>query len=213
MLYLSHKRGKENKTKPLQKNQNKQLKILRRIKMYYTNEITITMKDNATATKALEILRARLATGFDFDKEYRRSPSERMAEALEVEENTIIIPEEDGFHMPEHSMIVVVELMKAVAAELKKETFICSSCNVSDYDEAQIEAEYENETLKTETIYYPNGYTEYLCCEECGTDVVILEQYSAKTTYICPNCGEVVDMANSYDECKPEIIKKNLQFN
>ncbi len=178
--------------------------------MYYTNNITIEMKDNTTATKALEILKERLATGFEFDKEYRRNPSERMAEALEVEKNTITIPEEDGFHTPDHSMVVVVELMKAVATELKNETFFCFSCNTSDCDEAQIEAEYENGILKTETAYYPNGYTEYLYCEECGADVVAMEEYDPNETYICPDCGEELDMESVYEEWKPEITVKEF---
>lgn len=178
--------------------------------MYYTNEITIEMKDNTTATKALEILKARLEAGFDVDKNYRRNPSKRMAEALAVEENTIIIPEEDGFYDPYTSIDVNIELLKALATEMRDEAFTTFICNVSDCDEAQIEAEYENGTLTTTTTYYPNGYTEFLYCEECDAEIVELEKYDPNATYICPDCGEEIDMESVYEEWKPEITKKEF---
>ena len=62
--------------------------------MHYENSLTVTLKNKKTAASALEIMKARLIAGFDCDKNYRRTPSMRMREDLEVVKNTIVLPED-----------------------------------------------------------------------------------------------------------------------
>ena len=98
--------------------------------MYYTNNITITMDDNLTATKALEVLKSRLEKGFEVDENYRRNPSVRMLNDLYVDGNDIQVPEDSGYYVPEEPE-VFIELLKAIATELKEENlwaFISNVC-------------------------------------------------------------------------------------
>ena len=69
--------------------------------MNYTNELTITMATKEMATKALKILVDRMAAGFECNKEYRNSPSLKMAQDLEIKNNTVVLPEGNGYYMPE----------------------------------------------------------------------------------------------------------------
>ncbi|MBQ4649853.1 MAG: hypothetical protein IJB73_04050 [Firmicutes bacterium] len=171
--------------------------------MYYTNNITITMDDNLTATKALEVLKSRLEKGFEVDENYRRNPSVRMLNDLYVDGNDIQVPEDSGYYVPEEPE-VFIELLKAIATELKEENLWAFISNVCDCSESQIEATYENGTLKTKTTYYPSGYTEFIWCEECGGNVVALEECDPEQTYFCPDCGEELSI-EKIREYLPEI--------
>ena len=64
--------------------------------MHYENSLTVTLKNKKTATAALEIMKTRLIAGFDCDKKYRRTPSMRMCEDLDVTGNIIDLPEDCG---------------------------------------------------------------------------------------------------------------------
>ena len=143
--------------------------------MYYENGMTITMRDSNTATKALELMKERLAIGFEIDKIYRRNPSERMIEELYIEENRILIPEECGYHCPEDAEEIFVELLKAVAEGMKEESFVCSIWNNCDVSYSEIEAEYANGIMRTKTTYYPSGYLDEEFMEDLEEEEV--EEY------------------------------------
>jgi hypothetical protein len=76
--------------------------------MHYENSLTVTLKNKKTAAAALEIMKARLIAGFDCDKKYRRTPSMRMCEDLEVVKNTIVLPEDCGYYFADDAEMVKV---------------------------------------------------------------------------------------------------------
>jgi len=117
--------------------------------MYYTNELEIEMKDNATAMKALEVMKSRLEKGFEIDKIYRTNPSLRMMNELYVDKNLILVPEECGYHCPEEADDVFIELLKAIATELPEESFTCDIFNNCDYTESSFEALNDKIIIKT----------------------------------------------------------------
>ena len=174
--------------------------------MYYTNEMKITMKnENATAT-ALEVLKARMIPGFGCDSQYSKSPSELMLENIFVEASAIVLPEGFGCLVPEDADGVQIELLKYLAENLH-EDFFCEIYNYSDYSEGSVTAEFAGDTLKIKTVFYPCGYCETLSCDECGEDVIALEDYEEGKIYICPECGEEIDLSEDYEGHKPEITE------
>ena len=174
--------------------------------MYYTNEMKIIMKNEETATAALEIMKARLIAGFDCDKNYRSNPSMLMMDNFYIDHSTIVLPEGFGCFVPEEADSVQIELLKDLAENLH-EDFTCEIYNYSDYSEGSVTAEFTEDTLKIKSVFYPNGYCEALCCAECGEDVVTLEAYEAGKIYICPECGEEIDLSEEYADHKPEIYE------
>ena len=162
--------------------------------MYYTNELTITMTNNEMATKALEILVKKVAEGFECDKEYRTIPSLKMAQNLEVKDNTIVLPEESGYYEPKDAEKVFTEIIRELAVALKEE-FTCEVYNSGDYSEGGLESHFENGILRTESTFYPCGYTEYLCCDECGEEIVRIDEYEAEKKYYCSDCDEEIDLS------------------
>ena len=45
---------------------------------------------------------------------------------------------------------------------------------------------------------------------ECGEYVVRLDEYDPSKTYICPECGEEVDLSENYKACAPVINKETI---
>lgn len=97
--------------------------------MYYTNTMKVTLKNNTVANKALEILRSRLSAGFAADNGYRRSPSQIMSDALEVVDNTIVLPEDFGCYITEDAEGVVFELVQNLAENIDEDTFTVENWN------------------------------------------------------------------------------------
>lgn len=172
--------------------------------MYYENSMKITLKNKATVTAALELLKARLYNGFDCDKTYAKNPSMQMMNNLELSGKSIVLAEETSCFTPEDAQSVFVELLNVLAKNLP-ETFSAKIFNSSDYSESEIVAKCNINELNIKTTYYPNGFVETLCCDECGMDIVSIEDYEAGKTYICPDCGEMIDLSKEYKENKPVI--------
>ena len=59
--------------------------------------------------------------------------------------------------------------------------------NDSTYSESMIDATYMKGLLKITETYYPCGYVETLDCEECGEEIVELEDFDPDEEYICPS--------------------------
>lgn len=175
--------------------------------MYYENSLKITLKNKKTAAAALEIMKTRLTAGFDCDKTYRRTPSMLMHDDLELVGNTIVLPEDFGCYLPEDAEKVIPELMKDLAAHLSTESFVCESCNTSDDDEGWIDVSYADGELKVKTTYFPSGYSD-LYCHECDELIATMEEYEEGKTYICPECGEEIDLS----DWAPVTTEKTFQI-
>ncbi len=176
--------------------------------MMYFNSMKITLRNNAIATEALEILKTRLADGFDCDQEYNDNPSMRMANDLVADGKTIKLPKNNGYYFPENAENVMCELLKYLAENLNGKTFSCIIENEGEEDFGEIEAQYKKGVLTTKATYFPRGYEECFYCEDCGETVVWMDEYDESETYICPECGEVLDLS----EQKPKITENTWKI-
>ena len=159
--------------------------------MHYENSLTVTLKNKKTAAAALEIMKTRLVTGFDYDKGYKRVPSMLMHDTLEVEDNTVILTEEFGCYFPNHAEAVIPELMQYLATHLSTEAFTFESVNSGDYDESWINGSYENGELKIKSTFLPAGFGDFYC-PACG-EVICFDSSCDPEELICPACGEEFD--------------------
>lgn len=176
--------------------------------MEYYNEFKLTMETNAKAKEASEILINRLNKGFEIDNTYRFNPSSKMAQVISANDNTVTLDGYDGYYTVEDSEEVFFELLKVLAENLSEDTFSCEIINNSTYSEGTINASFSNGILTINSVYYPEGYTEYLCCDECGENIVKIDEYDASKKYFCEECGEEVDLQEQYENCKPIITEK-----
>ena len=180
--------------------------------MYYENSMRITLKNEEAAAAALRIMKDCLSTGFACDKDYKHSPSALMQENLAQESTSVVLPDGFGCLTPEDAQTALVELLQSLAGNTD-EPFTCTIFNDSDYSQSEITADYGGKAMKVKTVYYPNGFVETLCCDECGMDVVAIDEYQDGQTYICPECGEEVDLSEAYEENKPVITESIITIN
>ena len=171
------------------------------------NTVKITLKNTESATKALEILRNRLSKGFEIDKIYRRNPSQRMREALEVNENTIVLPEDFGCYVTEDVEDVMFELIQHLAENMDNDSFSWNGWNTNPYTDGNFAADYENGLLKIKYTYYPSGYCS-LWCPECDAVIATMDKYEEGKIYTCAECGEEIDVS----EWAPITTEKTIQI-
>ncbi len=184
--------------------------------MYWTNGLKVTLKDAETAAAALEIMKARLIDGFDCDKNYRFNAAMELHDTLEVFDNSIVLPEDSGSYLPGDSETVFAELMEYLAKHLSTENFTFTAGSTSDYDEGYINGNYTNGELKFEEVYFSNGFSHIWCpeCEEIiasmddnaegdiwivsanGELIASKEDLKKGKTFICPECGEEIDLSD-----------------
>ena len=181
--------------------------------MYYTNSMKVTLKNKKVATAALEIMKARLTAGFDCDKNYRRTPSMRMCEDLEVVKNTIVLPEDCGYYFADDAAKVIPELMKELAAHLSGESFTFGTCNSTDYDEGWVDGSYANGELKVKNTYLPAGFGDFYC-PVCGEVIATMNDDADGNIFVeykegvCPECGEEID----FSEWLPVISENTINI-
>ena len=180
--------------------------------MYYTNELTITMRNEEMAVKAFWILLMRLGEGFECDKTYKKSPSLKMIEALEVRDNTIILPDDYGCYIAKDASVVMSELMEVLATALKEEVISCQCWNCEDDFDIDYEAQYENGILTIKAVTYPNGYIEFLYCDDCEEEIVKVADYNRDKKYFCAKCGKEVDLFAQYEEVIPFTTEKEIKI-
>ena len=181
--------------------------------MHYENSLTVTLKNKKTAATALEIMKTRLIAGFDCDKKYRRTPSMRMCEDLDVTGNIIDLPEDCGYYFADDAEMVMLELLKDLAAHLSGESFTFNICNSNDYDEEWIDGSYANGELKIKTTYLPSGFGDYYC-PACGEVIATMNDDAEGNIFVeykedvCSECGEEID----FSEWLPVITEKTFQI-
>lgn len=167
--------------------------------MYWTNKMTVTLKNNSMAVKALEILKNRLSSGFGCDIAYKKNPSMLMSDNLNVDGRTIFLANDIGCYTPEDAENVLPILIQHLAENLPSEKFTCKVWSNCDYSDGSINAKYQNGILTIKTVYYPSGYCS-LSCPECDEEIFEMEKYEKGKVAIdgdiciCPECGEEIDL-------------------
>lgn len=169
---------------------------------FSTNDFTVTFTNAAAAKKAKQIAdECFRSLRYDF---YSKQPSVLAADSLAVDENTLTFEEIcfSSLDLMEASRKVI----KALAYGLKEETFEFSVCGVDTYAESWVEGAFQNGALDMTSTYFPEGYSEFLCCPECDEPIVKMEDYDPNAVYVCPECGEELDFSDS----APVIEKEHI---
>lgn len=181
----------------------------------YTNQLKIAMRNDKVAEKGIDILVTRLLRGFEYDKSYNFSPSLKMVENLYIEGNEIVLWDDCGCYIPMEANNVLTELMVVLATNLKEETFSCDCWNNEDESDSDFEAHYENGVLKIKSVLYPNGFTEFLVCDDydnCDGEIVLTIEYDSNKRYYCSVCGKEVDLAEQYKNAAPISTEKEIKI-
>ena len=177
--------------------------------MEFNNVIRIMMENNEVANTALDMIKKVLCSG-DFSRNYRNNTAEILANDLQVKGSQIIQEDYKSYFIVEDIDAVMESVLKAIAGlEIVRE-FKCDVISESTYSEGEFEASYKNGLLKIKNTYYPCGHWEYLSCPVCGEDIVRLEDFDPSKEYICPKCGEVVDLRDEYEETVPCVEEKEF---
>ena len=179
--------------------------------MEYYNKMNIEMADNAAAQKAFEILKETLANG-NYDTDYRCEPSIKLFEAITINKNTLSLSGDDGFYTPEDMMNVAADVFTAIATDLKNEFVRGSVFTDSTYADSEITAIVDVGKVIISTTYYPMGFVESLVCDDCGEEIVSLQDFDPNKEYVCPECGETLDLQSQYDEVIPQTTEKIIAF-
>ena len=168
------------------------------------------METNAKAKEASEILINRLNKGFEIDNTYRFNPSSKMAQVISANDNTVTLDGYDGYYTVEDSEEVFFELLKVLAENLSEDTFSCEIINNSTYSEGTINASFSNGILTINSVYCtPEGYTEYLCCDECGENIVKIDEYDAEQKHTsAKSAAKKSTSRNSTKTASPSLPKR-----
>lgn len=164
-----------------------------------SNDLRIEMENAKTAATAAEAIKNYAS---EHVADYQSAMLERLMSDLTVKDNEVIL--QDSYFMHGFDYLEFVpEICKLIATigTFKGEAFFISGYG----DEGSSMFSSDGNTLTLKTVYYPNGYYEYLCCDECGEDVIPFEEYEEGKKYICPECGEEIDLSEFYKEHLPEI--------
>lgn len=183
--------------------------------MHYTDSMKITMKNEETASIALEIMKARLTAGFYYDKYYGRSPSAHMYNGLELVGNDIVLPEGRGYYSPNDSLEIIPELIQHLAEHLATEEFTFRFFSCSCYDDSWVDGRCVKGELMIKTTYFPSGFGGFYC-QECDEYIAYMEDDAEGNitikgnTDICPVCGKEIKEVD-LSEWLPIVDEKTIK--
>ena len=169
-----------------------------------SNDLRIEMMNNEAAKNAAEAIKNYIAENAAV---YETVNMENLMADLTVEDNAVVLEDSYSMHGRNY-MTFVPEICKIIAAtdSFEGKAYYCSGYG----DEGNFEFSCENGVLKMRSVNYPNGYCSHLCCEECGMDVVAIDEYEAGKIYICPECGEEIDLSEAFEEYSPVIVEEEF---
>ena len=176
----------------------------------FENKMEITFTNNASAIKAKEVATEVLNSSKQ-EFWFRNAPT-NMIKRLIVEGNVLINPEDEGDFDSSELLETTTSILKAIAEQLPSESFTFDIYGEDTYTEGSLEGKYEDGSLEINSTYYPSGYIEYLCCPECGEEVILISDYDPNKKYTCPECGEEIDLSEEYDKCAPIIETKIIKI-
>ena len=169
-----------------------------------SNDLRIEMMNNEAAKNAAEAIKNfASANAANYDS---MSIDTLMAD-LTIADNAVVL--DCSYFMRGYDYTEFVpEICKMLAAteSFKGEAYFIDGTS----EECTFTFSCENGTLKMRSVNYPNGYCSHLCCEECGMDVVAIDEYEAGKIYICPECGEKIDLSEAFEEYSPVIAEEEF---
>ena len=158
----------------------------------YHNDFEITFTNEADAESA-KIIATNAINAMSVPG-YAYNATEEFANSLCVEGN--VLANEEYSFTSDDLLNVAVATIKAIAGSMKTASFSFKSGSADTYAESWAEGCFENGILTITSAYYPEGYSEFLTCPECGEAVERMDDYDPSKTYICPECGEEVDLSD-----------------
>lgn len=174
--------------------------------MEFTNTLTLTMKSTEVAENVLGFMKETITNmsnkyneGYDFDA------LKKFSQSIVVNDNVIEMVDEVGCFMPEDISEVLEDVLVSIAKMFSLEEFSCSSYTDSTYGEINIDVAYSNGEMELKSEYYSMGYMEETFCSECDCLISLVDIENAKE-YICPECGEVIDLS----EYLPKVEEKKI---
>ena len=170
----------------------------------FENNFTVTFTNAAAANKAKQIADESFrALRYDF---YSKQPSICAAETLTIEDDVTLTFDDLCFDSAD-LMDASRKVIKALAFGLKDEPFEFSVCGCDTYTEAWVNGIFQSGVLEMTATFFPEGYSEHLCCPKCGEAVVLMEEYDPNATYVCPECGEEIDLSSAAPVIEKELIR------
>ena len=170
----------------------------------YNNSFTVTFTNAAAANKAKQIadesFRALHYNG------YSEQPTILAANSLIIEDDMTLTFEELCFDSAD-LMDASRKVIKAIAFAMSEESFEFSVCGCDTYTESWVDGSFQNGVLDMTATFFPEGYSEFLLCPECGKEIVRIEDCDPNATYVCPECGEELDFSSSAPVIEKETIK------
>lgn len=127
---------------------------------------------------------------------------EKYEKDLLVEKETIIA--EDSYSIISDTFWKLVPEMAKELAKNDISSFELVAI-IESYNcglEAEVLANYKDNTLTIKKIYSDNGDG---FCPECGEQVVIFDEYDPNEKYYCPECGEELDHSEMFGGYLPQI--------
>ena len=176
----------------------------------FNNKTEIVFTNAEAASKAKEIA-AQVIASVESNYYYLNGIKNTIRN-LTINDNALCLPEDEGELASSDLLEIMTDVVKAIAEQLPSENFTFDIYGEDTYTEGWLEGKYANGTLEIKSTYYPSGYVEFLCCPECGQELVSLDDYVPGKTYICPECGEEVDLSEEYEVCAPNIEITSLRI-
>ncbi len=170
----------------------------------FNNDFKVTFTNAAASNKAKQIADECLRN-LHFDH-YSVQPSILAADSLITKRGAILSFNTLCF-ISEDLMVASRKVIKAIAFGMSEESFEFAVCGSDTYTESWVDGSFSNGCLEMVSTFFPEGYSEYLECPECGEEIVRIEDYDPNATYICPECGEELDFTSAAPVIEKESIK------
>ena len=176
----------------------------------YTNQTKVIFTNAEAASKAKEIAAQVIASVED--NYFYLNGIKNTIRNLSINDNALCLPEDEGELASSDLLEIMTEVVKAIAEQLPSENFTFDVNGYDCYTEGWLEGKYEDGTLEIKSTYFPLGYIDTLVCPECEEVIVALDDYIPGKKYICPECGEELDLSEEYKEIAPIITVTSLKI-
>ena len=164
------------------------------------NEITINCNSSSDARNAKQIVADSIMSLVHED--YHDQHLALAVEALKIKNRKTLTTNGLAF-LSEDLIKAFTKIVKALAEAMPTAEFTFSAHGEDTYTESFIKGSYTDGSLEINTIFYPEGFAEFFTCPECGEALVRYDECDPSKPYVCAECGETVDLHETYNNCSP----------